>query len=57
MSVKRLASAGISVLFDGRQAILRKDQVTATAYLKGSLYALEISVDPPVANACQAETS
>lgn len=58
MSVKKLAKAGISVLFCGNEATLRKENtVIATAYLKGSLYELEVKFNKPFANACQAEVN
>lgn len=48
MSFKKLANAGISILFCGDQAILRKDDtVIATAYPKGSLYELEVKFKTP----------
>lgn len=46
MSVKVLANAGISKLFDDRQEVLRKEnQVISTSHWKGSLFELKISVD------------
>lgn len=58
MSVKKLAKAGISVLFCGKQATLQKNNtVIATAYLKGSLYELDVKLQASSANVCQAEVS
>lgn len=56
MSVKRLASAGVDVHFTGRAAILKHNGRTiATAFLRGSLYEIEINLEQRTTNLCQVE--
>lgn len=56
LSVKKLAAAGVEVLFLKSKAVLKKDGVTiATAPMKGNLYELDIKVSHSTANVCQVE--
>lgn len=56
LSVRKLAAAGVEVLFVQKKTVLKKDgAVIATAQMKGNLYELDIEVSDSVVNVCQVD--
>lgn len=54
ISVRKMADAGIDVLFSGSVAVLKKNgKLLSTGHLRGGLYELELSLEEAKVNHCE----